>query len=65
MTHLLTKTLTEIDGEEYFLWWMWHGPVGHWVINKTPGHHGGDIIKVRLKVKLNNLIDCQNILHST
>jgi len=32
------------DGET-FMWWMWHGDVGHWVVNKTPGTHGGDIIK--------------------
>ena len=24
------------------MWWMWHGDVGHWVINKTPGTHGED-----------------------
>ena len=28
-----------------FMWWMWHGDVGHWVINKTPGAHGGDRFK--------------------
>ena len=27
------------------MWWMWHGPEGHWVINETPGFHGNDIIK--------------------
>ena len=27
------------------MWWMWHGSVGHWVVNQTPGMHGGDIIK--------------------
>ena len=36
---------TEIDGEPVYMWWMWHGTVGHWVINKTPGSHGNDIIK--------------------
>ena len=30
-----------VGGDDY-LWWMWHGdigqiPVGHWVVNKTPG----------------------------
>ena len=19
------------------MWWMWHGPVGHWVVNQSPG----------------------------
>ena len=27
------------------LWWMWHGNVGHWVLNCTPGQHGSDILK--------------------
>ena len=27
------------------MWWMWHGPEGHWVVNKTPGAHGGDVVK--------------------
>ena len=27
------------------MWWMWHGDNGHWVINKTPGSHGGDRMK--------------------
>ena len=27
------------------LWWMWHGSVGHWVMNTTPGQHGGDMLK--------------------
>ena len=38
-----TWTKTTSFNEEYpiysnpdgnFLWWMWHGSVGHWVINK-------------------------------
>ena len=28
-----------------YMWWMWHGSVGHWVVNKTPGSHGGDRVK--------------------
>ena len=39
------KTWTKISGhnEEYpvysntdgnYMWWMWHGPVGHWVVNQ-------------------------------
>ena len=27
------------------MWWMWHGAVGHWVVNQTPGMHGNDVIK--------------------
>ena len=27
------------------MWWMWHGAVGHWVINESPGSHGGDRMK--------------------
>jgi len=27
------------------MWWMWHDNVGHWVINKTPNSHGGDLFK--------------------
>ena len=27
------------------MWWMWHGKVGHWVINKTPGKHLNDRVK--------------------
>ena len=23
-----------------FMWWMWHGSIGHWVVNTTPGKHG-------------------------
>ena len=30
---------------DLFMWWMWHGPEGHWVVNKTPGAHGGDVVK--------------------
>ena len=37
------------DEETISMWWMWHGPVGHWVINQTPGAHGNDIIKARLE----------------
>ena len=22
----------EKDGKEIFMWWMWHGDVGHWVV---------------------------------
>ena len=25
-------------GKNHFLHWMWHGPVGHWIINDTPGN---------------------------
>ena len=28
-----------------YMWWMWHGNVGHWVVNDTPGAHGDDQIK--------------------
>merc|ERR1712131_354048 len=31
-----------------FLWWMWHGETGHWVLNDTPGSHGNDITKSEL-----------------
>ena len=24
---------------------MWHGHVGHWIINDTPGDHGNDRAK--------------------
>ena len=24
-------------GGDDFMWWMWHGNTGHWVVNKTPG----------------------------
>jgi len=24
-------------GSNYFIWWMWHGNVGHWVVNQTFG----------------------------
>ena len=27
------------------MWWMWHGPEGHWVVNDSPGAHGADRIK--------------------
>ena len=27
---------------KYYLWWMYHGNMGHWVINLTPGVHGND-----------------------
>ena len=29
-------------GSDMYLWWMWHGDVGHWVVNPTPGVHGED-----------------------
>ena len=32
-------------GSDLYLWWMWHGDVGHWVLNQTPGSHGGDRLK--------------------
>ena len=25
------------------MWWMWHGNVGHWVVNDSPGMHGVDL----------------------
>ena len=28
-----------------YMWWMWHGEVGHWVVNDTPGSHGADRLK--------------------
>ena len=34
-----------MDGTTVSMWWMWHGPEGHWVINETPGSHGNDIVK--------------------
>ena len=27
---------------------MWHKSVGHWVINQTPGSHGGDLFQSEL-----------------
>ena len=24
----------EKDGKDIFMWWMWHGAVGHWVVNE-------------------------------
>ena len=33
---------------------MWHGPVGHWVINQTPGAHGNDIVLLK-GIKSKNL----------
>ena len=42
-TDVTTWTKTASFNEEYpvyadtngnFMWWMWHGAVGHWVINK-------------------------------
>ena len=24
-------------GSDDFMWWMWHGSTGHWVVNQTPG----------------------------
>ena len=32
----------KLRGQEIYMWWMWHGPVGHWVTNDTPGAHGND-----------------------
>ena len=32
-------------GSTYYLWWMWHGNFGHWVLNQSPGEHGGDRMK--------------------
>ena len=32
-------------GSENFMWWMWHGTVGHWVVNDSPGIHGADLVK--------------------
>ena len=31
-----------------YMWWMWHGEVGHWVINDTPGEHGNDLVMSEL-----------------
>ena len=25
------------EGSNLVMWWMWHGDVGHWVVNVTPG----------------------------
>ncbi|CBY19983.1 unnamed protein product [Oikopleura dioica] len=33
------------DGVSTYMWWMWHDTVGHWVVNKTPGVHGHDLLK--------------------
>ena len=35
----------KLEGSDTFMWWMWHGKVGHWVINKTPGKHLNDRVK--------------------
>ena len=24
-------------GGDDYMWWMWHGDNGHWVVNQTPG----------------------------
>ena len=26
---------TDIDGQTISMWWMWHGNVGHWVVNDS------------------------------
>ena len=41
---------TQRNGETIYMWWMWHDSVGHWVINKTPGQHGHDILKICLEI---------------
>merc|ERR1712106_29344 len=33
------------EEQDLFMWWMWHGKQGHWVINATPGTHGNDQAK--------------------
>ena len=35
-----------------FMWWMWHGDEGHWVVNKTPGAHGGDLYKSKFALDM-------------
>ena len=35
----------KLEGSNKYMWWMWHGPTGHWVVNETPGQHGGDLVK--------------------
>ena len=35
----------EQRGSENYMWWMWHGVVGHWVVNDSPGLHGDDRVK--------------------
>ena len=27
------------------MWWMWHGEIGHWVVNRSPGSHSDDLAK--------------------
>ena len=27
------------------MWWMWHGEIGHWVVNRSPGKHSDDFAK--------------------
>ena len=36
---------TDPSQDPVTLWWMWHGDIGHWVVNRTPGAHGSDITK--------------------
>ena len=35
----------KLAGSNTFMWWMWHGKVGHWVVNGSPGKHGDDRVK--------------------
>ena len=28
-----TKMVSEDNGQPWVIHWMWHGPVGHWIIN--------------------------------
>jgi len=28
------------ENSSMLMWWMWHGSIGHWVMNSTPGKHG-------------------------
>ena len=30
------------------MWWMWHGEIGHWVVNRSPGTHSDDLAKSKL-----------------
>ena len=30
------------------MWWMWHGKVGHWVVNRSLGSHSDDLAKSEL-----------------
>lgn len=47
------------------MWWMWHGDVGHWVVNMTPGENFHSFLKTTILKHIRHRYSTEIVLRVT